>query len=241
MRARWTTLMVLAVVPVLFACGDDDGGAASTTVSPTSTSAAATSMPTKPSPVPTTTRAPTPLEPMLLSVDDLGGLWTVGNPINDADLQDSVQVPCDAALDTAIVERLRADTGIQFDPVDGSSKLLIEFLKQGEPDQLAADVQALMDAFAACPHATWPGEGGYSSLEAVALPSLGDQQMAVRITGIDSPESEVVTRGYAAYVRVGSVLVNVGLIEMVPKDGGQATTDEQFVDIVTAAVDRVTG
>jgi hypothetical protein len=216
---------VTVVAPVLIACGDGGAGAPSTTPATA---------------VPAIAVSPDELDAMRLTLDDVGSFWKAGEPINDADIADSVQVPCNPSLDPAVVQRLRAKTGVQLEPVDGSYLHVMEFLAAGEPTQLAADVRVLFDAWQSCPTtSTLPDGSSYRDLGPVALPELGDQRLARQVKGAETPTADVVWFVRSAMVRVGGVLVEVSLTEVVPTDASPTISDVEFARLVTTAVARV--
>jgi hypothetical protein len=230
-----SSLLVLAVVVALSlaACGGGTSDETATTAAPTAGATSTASV------LPTVDE----LDAMLLTVDDVFAGWKLASPINEADLADSIQVPCDnTAINPTIVERLRAVTGVQFEPVDGSYAHLIEFATAGDPARLAADVDALFGALDSCgPSFTGQGGTGSGTLEELALPAgLGDQSKAYVITGKETPDADSVWYGRTAYVRVGEVLISVGQIEMLPADDlTPVISDEEFVQLVQTAVDKV--
>jgi hypothetical protein len=120
-----------------------------------------------PTTAPVETTAPPSLEQvdaMLLDERDIGSAWQLGPAVIDADLSDATQLPCpDTAINPNIAGRLTPITGVQFEPVDQSSKHLIEFAVTGQPEQLDADLQVLFDAMDACA-ATTPTTIGTGSL-----------------------------------------------------------------------------
>lgn len=222
---------VTVVAPVLIACGDGGAGAPSTTP--------ATAVPA--TTVPATAVSLDKLDAMRLTLDDVGSFWKAGEPINDADIADSVQVPCNPSLDPAVVQRLRAKTGVQFEPVDGSYLHVMEFLAAGEPTQLAADVRVLFDAWQSCPTtSTLPDGSSYRDLGLVAVPELGDQRLARQVKGVATPTADVVWFVRSAMVRVGGVLVEVSLTEVVSTDASPKISDAEFAKLVAAAVAHVT-
>ena len=160
-----SSLLVLAVVVALSlaACGGGTSDETATTAAPTTgaTSTAAV--------LPTVDE----LDAMLLTVDDVFAGWQLASPVNEADLADSVQVPCDnTAINPTIEERLQAVTGVQFEPADRSYAHLIEFATVGDPARLAADLDVLFGALDSCgPSFTGQGGTGSGTLEELALPA----------------------------------------------------------------------
>jgi hypothetical protein len=247
---RWicfAAALLLAVTVV--ACGDDDE--TSETAATTTPTTVSTTTPTTviPATIPTTAE----LEAMLLTADDIEG-WQVGEPINEEDLASSAQVPCEAfdpaeptalqpvVMNPTIAERLTADAGIQFDRTDDQYTHLIELLITGDAEQLDSDLEAFLVAMQDCV-ATWStapstpsvtDEAMLPEFEQLTLPELGDPQWAYRIT---APADGV--RGYSGYVRVGTVAVNLGLMESQTNAEPQIT-DEQFVQLLETAVAKVT-
>ena len=227
MFARLGPVALLCLVGVLGGCGDD-GTTRSTT--PTATSSVET----------TTPPSPEQLEPMLLDTSDAGTGWQLGPAITEADLTDATQIPCpDTAINPTIATRLTPVTGVQFEPVDRSSKHLIEFVVTGQPEQLGADLQVLFDAMDACA-ATTPTSLGTGSLtvEPLGIPELGDQRAAYTLIGVESPDATWYVRN--ADVRVGALAVEVGLTEILQTpDDAPSISDDEFVQLVQTAVGKL--
>lgn len=223
MYARVGIAVVFGLAGVLAGCGGDD------TATPTTESAA-------------TTAPVSDLETMLLGASDVAANWQVGPPITDADLTDATQIPCpDTAINPTIADRLTPVTGIQFEPTDGSPVHLIEFVRTGEPDRLAADLQVLFDAMDACA-ATTPTttETGSLTVGSLAVPELGDQRAAYTLIGVEAPDATWYVR--RASVRVGSLAVEVGLTEILQTPGDEPSiSDDEFVRLVGTAVGRLQG
>lgn len=235
---RSSLVLALVVALGLAACGEESSDESATTSAPT-TAAATTPAATTTDVLPTVDE----LDAMLLSTDDVFAGWQLASPINEADLADSVGVPCaDTGINPTIVDRLQAVTGVQFEPADGSYAHLIEFATVGYPARLAADLDVMFGALDACgPEFTGQGGEGSGTLEDLALPAdLGDQRQAYVITGLETEDSEVVWYGRSAWVRVGPVAISVGLTEVLPVDDLTPTiSDEQFVAMVETAVAKV--
>lgn len=220
MTGRWKwfgawVLLALALVPVAGCGGDGSGGA------------------------PGAPLAPTALQERMLSVADVGTTWKLGPALNEADYGDAGNLPCeDMAMNPTILERLRPVAGVQFEPVDGSSKHLIEFGMTGEPDRLAADLSLFAEGFDAC--AKEPeAEVEISDL---SLPKLGDQRFGYVMTA-----SEVVDGGTATWhvrmatVRLGAAAVHVGLTEILEAGEKPSISDAAFGDLVRKASDALGG
>lgn len=229
-RARVCRVVLLGLVVAVAGCGGESSDSTATTPAPTSPASST------PAPgVPTVDE----VNAVLLGTGDVFTGWQLGPPVNDADLHDSVQVPCaDAPLDPAVAARLRAVTGVQFEPAGGTGALLIEFARIGEPEQLAADLDAMLAATEAC-GPTVTEDGGSVTIEDLALPALGDQRWGTVMRGGATPASEVVWWNRSAHVRVGPVAVTVSLLEVVPVDGTPTITDDEFVGVVETAVQRI--
>lgn len=223
MYVRVSAVVVFGLAGLLVGCGGDD------TATPTTESAA-------------TTAPVSDLASMLLGASDVGSDWQVGPPVTDADLTDATQIPCpDTAINPTIADRLTPVTGIQFEPTDGSPMHLIEFVRTGEPDRLAGDLQVLFDAMDACA-ATTPTttETGSLTVGSLAVPELGDQRAAYTLIGVEAPDATWYVR--RANVRVGSLAVEVGLTEILQTPDDEPTTsDDEFVQLVETAVDRLYG
>lgn len=194
-------------------------------------------------PVETTVPPSEQLDAMLLDARDVGSsTWQLGPPITDADLADATQLPCpDTAINPTIADRLTPITGVQFEPVDQSSKHLIEFAVTGQPEQLEADLQVLFGAMDACA-ATTPTTIGTESLtvEQLTIPELGDQRRAYALIGVESAEATWYVRD--AEVRVGSIAVEVGLTEILQApDDEPSVSDGEFVQLVETAVAKLDG
>lgn len=225
MRTSMKFLAVTALATASLGCGSDET---------TSTTEAQT----------TTTMSIAALHDMLLTVDDLGTGWVTGEPINAADLTDSVQVPCpDQGINPTIAARLRAQSAVQFDGAGASYSHLIEFIVSGEPTQLAADLDVWFEGFDACMTSTTSAGSDPTllSIEQLALPTLGDQRGGYVLDGRESSSDTVVWHGHTAIVRVGGVAITVGLIEILDSASAQPTIDDAaFVTMVEAAVANLT-
>lgn len=226
MRRTMKFLAVIGLAATSAGCGTDET---------TSTTTAQT----------TTTMSVAALEQLLLTVDDLGAGWVAGEPINEADLADSVQVPCpDQAINPTIAARLRAQTAVQFDAADASYQHLIEFVVSGETTRLTADLDIWFEAFTACATSTTSAgsDPRLLTVEPLTLPELGDQRIGFVIDGREAATDTAVWHGHTALVRVGNVAVSVGLIEVLDSlDAEPAIDDAAFIAIVETAVARLAG
>jgi putative hemolysin len=177
---------------------------------------------------------------MLLETSDVGSDWQLGPPITEADLTDATQLPCpDTAISPTIADRLTPITGVQFEPVDHSSKHLIEFAVTGRPEQLGADLQVLFDAMDTCA-ATTPTTIGTGSLtvEPLTIPELGDQRAGYVLIGVESADATWYVRD--AEVRVGSIAIEVSLTEILQTiDVEPSVSDAEFVQLVQTAVAKL--
>lgn len=228
MNTKLGLLALLGLAGALVACAGDDA-----TIDTT---------PAITTPVETTALATADqLDAVLLGVGDVGSAWRLGPAITDADLTDAIQIPCpDTALNPTIGDRLTPITGVQFEPVDQSSRHLIEFALTGRPERLGADLQALFGTLDACA-ATTPATIGTASLtvERLAIPDLGEQRAAYAMTGVQGPEATWYVR--TAYARVGSIAVEIGLTEILPGPDDQPSVgDDEFVQLVQTAVAGLT-
>jgi hypothetical protein len=221
-------IAVLGLAVASVACG-------SSTTSRTTTSQTTT-------PATATTMSVAQLDALRLDAADIGAGWQVGAPINDADRAEYIQVPCPgSALNPTILKRLAGVTGVQFEPVDGSHRHIMEMFVTGVPAQLGADLQAWFDAIQSCSSAqtTTPGTGTIS-IQKLAIPALGDQRAAFVFTALES--SDQIWHIRSAVVRVGSVAVSFGLTEILTKPGEQPTiSDATFVQLLQKAVAMLTG
>jgi putative hemolysin len=226
MYARLGLVALLGCAGVLLGCGDDE---ATRDTTPSTSASVATTVPTQEQ-----------LDAMLLATTDVGSDWQLGPPITDADLTDATQIPCpDTAINPTIADRLTPITGVQFEPVDRSSKHLIEFAVTGQPEQLGADLQVLFDAMDACA-ATTPTTIGTGSLtvKPLTIPELGDQRAGYALIGVESADATWYVRD--AEVRVGSIAVEVGLTEILQTpDDEPSISDAEFVQIAQTAVGKL--
>jgi len=224
-RTSMKFLAVTALATASLGCGSDET---------TSTTEAQT----------TTTMSIAALQDMLLTVDDLGTGWVTGEPINAADLADSIQVPCpDQGINPTIAARLRAQSAVQFDGAGASYSHLIEFIVSGDPAQLTADLDVWFEGFDACMTSTTSAGSDPTllSIEQLALPTLGDQRGGYVLDGRESSGDTVVWHGHTAIVRVGGVAISLGLIEILDDESAQPTmTDATFVSMLEAAAAKLT-
>lgn len=229
MRTRMSLFAVLGLAVASVACGDNTT-TSETTTPPSTTSAT------------TTTISTAELEAKLLAVGDLPAGWSLGEPVNEQDFADAKQIPCqDQAINPTIAARLTPVAGIQFQPASGTSSHLIEFVTVGEAQRLSSDFQVLIDAMRACESSltTAPATTTLTVAE-LTIPELGDQRVAFLMKDLEVPTKVWYVRDAA--VRVGGVIVEVGLTEILAsKDATPTTTDAEFVAIVQAAVDHFNG
>lgn len=225
MRTRAGVLAVAGLLVGLTGCGSDGAPSATTVVTAAPTTSAATS-----------TTTVVDLSGRLLTVADVGAGWKLSNPVNEDDLASAAQLPCeDQAINPTIAARLRGVTGVQFEPVDGAYRHLIEFVLVGEPDRLAADIGILDEAMRACPVGV---PGGLDRMDTLALPPLGDQRVGLHYAATQGPDAVWDIR--AATVRVGGRAVHVGLVEILATpDAEPFVSDDGFVALVTTAVARL--
>ena len=151
-------------------------------------------------------------------------------------------IPCSAVtLDPAVAEGLTAVAGTQFEPTDHSAMHLIELAIIGNPAQLAADMRAMSLAMDRCSRMASTAMGGSTlSVKPFDLPRMGDQQAAYAMTDMASLRGGFYVRN--ALVRVGSVVVAVGLAEVMASPNSQPqVSDSSFVHIVETAVHKMTG
>lgn len=198
--------------------------------------------PTKTAQTTTTIPSAAQLKVKLLAVSDVGAGWRVGEAINPQDLASVGQsVPCsNVALDPTVAKRLTAVTGIQFDPTDRSSRNLIELVITGQPRQLDADLQALSRAFDSCSaHAATATSTTKLTVKKLAIPNLGDQRGAYVVTEAEESSGAWYSRG--ATVRIGTVAVVVGLVEVLYHHATPQISDATFVKILETAVAKLTG
>ena len=234
MRARTSSIVVIGLAVVLGACGSSTKTGQTTT--PTSTTSA------------TTTTLSTPqLRAKMLDGSDVGAFWKVGNPVNPMDLSGFAQIPCpNITVDPAVAKRLTGDTGVQFEPTDGSYKHMIEMALTGEPGQLDSDLQQFIDAMNACAAslASASTTSGTQTLSGTKLPipALGDQRGAWVGYATESPGSQARWYIRNAVVRVGSTAIGLGLTEILftPKDTPKFSNAE-FVQILETAVNKIGG
>ena len=127
---------------------------------------------------------------------------------------------------------------MQFEPVDGSSKHLMIQLITGERAQLTSDLTGYFEAMKTCPVDPKGANGAFLSVADVALPELGDQRQAVGIRAQENGTGPVwFVR--AAQVRVGALIVAVGLTEILETpDQVPAISDSDFGTLVQAAVTK---
>jgi hypothetical protein len=182
---------------------------------------------------------PAALQERMLTTGDVGATWKLGPELNEADYGDAGNLPCeDMAMNPTIRDRLRPVAGVQFEPVDGSSKHLIEFAMTGEPDRLATDLSLFDEGFDEC--AREPDTE--VEVRDLSLPKLGDQRFGYLMTA-DQPVDGGTATWYVrmATVRRGAVAVHVGLTEILDPGAQPSITDAAFVDVVRKAAEALTG
>lgn len=224
MSRHITLLGAFALALTFTACGDD------TTTEDTTTPSTTASSTTAPA-----TTAPADLTSQLLTVEDVGETWQLGNPVNELDFGDVLQLPCpDVVVNPSAMEGLTGDAGVQFEPADGSYQLLMEVLTVGDDAQLASHVRAYFSAWSVC--LADPPEGTVA--EPLDIPTLGDQQMAFR--GTNEVPDEGIWLARSAMVQVGGSFVMLNLIEVVPSvDATPTVSDEEFVGILETAISKI--
>lgn len=213
---RWIIVVVLGLT--VAACGGSGGNKSSGDAAPSSSQ----------------------LHARLLNADDVGASWKVGHSINAEDLAAFAQAPCESAtISPALVKRLTAVTGTQFEPVDRAYRHLIELVVTGDPKQLDNDLQSVFTAIESCP------SGGAAAGSAVAvtklsIPKLGDQQAAYAVTQKSQGSSATALLLRAGYVRLGSVAVVVGLTDFqASSEGISQIGDDTFRALVTKATTKL--
>lgn len=227
MHARIALVAIFGLTGVLAGCGDDGPG----TVAPT----------TEPTTVPTSSAPPSAdeLTSLLLTAGDLGPGWELGQPVNEFDFADSVQIPCDAmAINPVIAQRLTPTAGIQFAPTDDSMQFVAEFAGAGQADRLEADLYFFAEGMDACAASTAAGDQAGLSVERLSLPAVGDQSMA--FTTIGGEPSGPTWHVRSARVRVGAIAITLNVTEIGADDPTQPTmSDAEFVELLETAVAKV--
>lgn len=244
MRHHWNAAVVVGLLVALVACGSDatDGPAAvATSTTPGTTAAPTTVAPTTLAP---TTSAPSgDVTAMLLTVADVGDGWQQASPVGEADFDDSWQIPCDdVAINPMFVDRLRPSAGIQFEPIDGSYRHLIQMVTTGAADELAPALDAYTGAVASCgSEALW--FGAVVTVTPLDLGELGDQRAAYTVVASEGDGTNPMSLHQRnAVVRVGDHIVTIGLVEVLDGEGAQLTvSDAQFSDLVRTAVAKFGG
>jgi hypothetical protein len=190
----------------------------------------------------TASRPPTPaqVEAKLLTLDDLGAGWRAGQAINSADLSSVTEsIPCsDVTIDPVVAKRLKAVTGIQFEPADRSYKHLIQLAMTGASAQLANDLRKLFAAMDSCAVKASASPGTAKlTLNRFTVPQLGDQRAAYVMITRESAGSRWYVRN--AIVRVGPVAIAFGLAEILATpDAGPQISDDWFQRHLRTAVAR---
>ena len=234
MRHHWKVAAVVSLLGALAACGSDETDGSSAVSS--STTPATTVAPTTVAP---TTSVPSgDVTAMLLTVDDVWAGWQEASPVGEADFDDAWQVPCDdVAINPTFVDVLRPSAGIQFEPIDGSYRQLIQMVTTGAADELAPALDAYIGAVTSCgSEALW--FGAVVTVDPLDLGELGDQRTAFTVVASEGDGSNpMALNRRQASVRVGDHIVTVGLVEILEGEGAELTvSDTQFVELVRTAV-----
>ena len=178
----------------------------------------------------------------LLNAADVGAAWKTGQAINAQDLAAFAQAPCESArTNQDVARRLTAVAGAQFEPVDRSYRHLIELVVTGSRDQLDNDLHNVFSTIESC------NSGGASSatgpktaVKKLAIRPLGDQQAAYTVIQTTPLGSANALSLRAAYVRLGSVAVMVGLFDFqTSAEGASQVSDDAFRAIVAKATAKL--
>jgi hypothetical protein len=244
--ARPTLGAALALLlAVLGGCGDDGEAVAATVASTTSAASATTSAPSREIP------SPERLAASLVTVEDLGGLWSVASDLLSGGAVPGVvtdevrgQLPslsvcpeagAEASVAAAAVEWhaftiLERPGGTPEQPI-----VLGEFLSAGDPADIEADFGLVRDGTLLCAGIERPAEGDATeTAEVILLPGVGDDRFAVRAVTSDG---EMGSYLWGAFVRTGGVFMFLDVWEVT--SGEPATTTDEFIAILTAAVERL--
>lgn len=180
----------------------------------------------------------------LLTVADLGPAWAAESEwsIDDAESLAAPLCP-DTVVNPDVVARLRPTEGAVFSPVDGSLRGIMQYVVRGEAGRLAMDLEVLVGSLEVCMGEEFTVDEGESVLvEPFPMQSIGDEVSAFRMTVREPPD--FVTTWYArtAYVRMGGTLMAFSQFDIVQTAGEQPpTSDADFVDLVTMAVELLNG
>jgi hypothetical protein len=230
MKTTMTLLALLGLTVAGAACGEDE--ATESTAAPVTTVAEVT-----------TTR-PVDLDTLLLDASDVGEGWTANTELSVEDLGSLAQSPCEnTAPNPTIAARLQPTAGVIFEPDDGSMQGIQELAVEGEPSQLAADLDIVFEATDQCigVESTTP-DAEKVTYEALEIPQLGDQQMAATVTAFEPPDFQTTWRGHSAIVRVGGVAIMLNQFEILSSPDDEPTTsDADFIALLETAVAKLGG
>ncbi len=233
MHIRWNLAVVIGLLGAVVACGGDSTD--ERTSVPNSTLA--------PTTAPVASVPSDDVTAMLLTAEDLGSGWQEGHEVGEADFRDSWQIPCDdVAVNPTLIDRLRPSAGTQFEPIDGSSRHVMELVTTGVEDELAAALDAYIGAVGSCPPgATW--DGAAVTVTPLELGELGDQRAAyISVATESGGNAGVIWHVRNASMRVGGHIVSLWLAEILESDGAQpAVSDTEFVEMARTAVGKFGG
>lgn len=248
--------ITLGAVLTVSACGGSKdaaettttAAAAETTAAPVETTVAEptteapTTVPDTTMPEPSTTAA-TGLSLGLVTQDDVGADWKRSNDLSVEDLSSLADEPCPGTkLDAAVVKRMTATVGVQYEPVVEGLSGIQQLALEGDAAQLTKDVDALFAAMKTCLDKDITAEEGekvrYTDLALGA--DIADQVYGVSVMATEPPDFQRTWRGFSAIARVDGKVFLINAFEIVATPDTPATfTADDFTALLTKAVARM--
>ena len=221
MRTRTKiTLLTLAPLGVLSACGDDSAKQHSTTE----------------------------LSAALLTVDDLGGSWTEDHSYS-FDQRTAENPPVDssafcpaASTETASLTDLAGPSGAEVELKMGDSRTVrIQLWDNGDAE---AYFNVVDSAVKTCDATEWTDDtvGSTNSFTAIEGPSVGDDSvnwLGITTPPTDNPHGKYGGTSHTTVARFGSVIMTMHVHDIAVSSDSTTITDEEWRSLVSKAAEKV--